>query len=137
MQSFIIVCENKRSSWCQVFEVENRQSVSLKKLQRPPSSDQLWYRKDESDGSFVIVSMSDGRALKCDKESSQVQLCNVNSGELDLWVMKGSYIMCKRTSQLMYLGDHNLLYCGDEKKQVKSFRFQKVVCRCSNHCCHG
>ena len=135
MQSFIIVCEDERSSRCQVVEVENRQFVTLNKLQQPPSSDQLWYRKDESDGSFAIVSMSNGRALKCDLESSQVVLRDVS--ERDLWVMKGSYIVCKRASQLMYFGCHNFLFCGDENKQVKSFRFQKVVCRCSNYCCHG
>ena len=135
MQSFIIVCEDEGSSLHQVFEVENRQFVTLNKLQQPPSNDQLWYRKGESDGSFAIVSMSNGRALKCYQASSQVLLCN--DSERDLWVMKGSYIVCKRTSQLMYLDDLNLLYCGDENKQVKSFRFQKVVCRCSNHCCHG
>ena len=97
MQSFIIVCADKRSSWCQVFEVENRQFVSLNELQQPLSSNQLRYRKDEFDGSFAIVSMSNGRALKCDLESFQVMLCN-DSEELDLWVMKGSYIVHKRTS---------------------------------------
>ena len=136
MQSFIIVCEDEGSSWCQVFNVENKLFVSVNKLQQPPSSDQLWYRKDEPDGSFAIVSMTNGRTLTCDRETSQVLLCNV-SEERDLWVMKGSYIVHKRTSQLMYLGCHNLLYCGDEKKKVKSFKFQKVVCKCSNNCCHG
>ena len=136
MQSFIIVYENEGSSWCQVFNVENKLFVSVQKLQRPPSSDQLWYRKDEPDGSFAIVSMSNGRALKCDPETSQVLLWN-DSEERDLWVMKGSYIVHKETSQLMYLGCHNSLYCGDEKKKAKSFKFQKVVCRCSNNYCLG
>ena len=137
MQSFIIVCEDKGSGWHQVFEVENRQFVSLNKLQRPPSSDQLWYRKDEPDGSFAIVSMSDGRPLKCDLETSQVVLCDVS--ERDLWVMKGSYIICKRTSQLIYPNSKRSLYCSDEMKKSKemTFKFQKVVCRCSNHFCHG
>ena len=138
MQICIIVCEDERSSRCQVFEMENRQYVSLKILQRPPSSDQLWFRKDEPDGnSFALVSMSIGKALKCsDPGTSQVVLCDVS--ERDLWSMNSSsYIVCKRTSQLMYLSDHNTLYCGDEKKQVKSVRFQKVVCRCSNYCCYG
>ena len=137
MQSFIIICEDEGSSWCQVFEVENRQSVSLKKLQQPPSGDQLWYRKDGPDGSFAIVSMSNSRTLKCDPETTQVQVVQCDASERDLWVMKGSYIVHKRTSQLIYLGDYNLLCCGDEKKQVKSFKFQQVVRRCSNNCCHG
>ena len=140
MQSFIIVCEDERSSWHQVLEVENRQFVSLKVLQQPPSSDQLWYRKDEPDGSFAIVSMSDGRALTCDPEASYVQVVQCDATEeRDLWVMKGSYIVHKKTSQLMYFGDYNVLYCGDEMKMYHktSFKFQKVVCRCSNHCCHG
>ena len=137
MQSFIIFCEDEGSSLHQVFEVANRKFVNLKELQRPLSSDQLWYRKDEPDGSFAIVSIKDGRALKCSEpEASQVVLCDV-SEERDLWVVKGSYIVCSRTSHLMYLGDHNTLYYGDEMKKVKSFKFQKVVCRCSNHCCHG
>ena len=139
IQSFIIVCEDQESSWCQVFEVANKQFVNLNKLQRPPSSDQLWYRKDEPDGSFVIVSVSDGRALKCDLESSQVVLCDAS--ERDLWVIKGSLIVCKRTSQLVYADNNKSLYCGDEKEKskdtTKSFKFQKVVCRCSNNCCHG
>ena len=139
MQTFIIVCEDKGSSWRQVFEVTNRNFVNLKESQQPPSSDQLWYRKDESDGSFSIVSMSNGRALKCSEpEASQVVLCDIS--ERDLWMMKGSYIVCKRTSQLMHLGDHKTLYCGDEKKlhkKRKSFKFKKVVCRGSYNCCHG
>ena len=153
MQSFIIVHEDTvhedtvhedtvhedTGSRCQAFEVTNMTFVNLKELQQPPSSNQLWYRKDAPDGSFVIVSMGNGRALKCDQASSQVVLCDVREG--DLWVTKGSSIVCKRTSQLIYADSNKPLYCDDEikmnKKMTKSFKFQKVVCRCSNYCCHG
>ena len=142
MQSFVIFCEDEGSSLHQVFEVANRRFVNLNKLQRPLSSDQLWYRKDEpSDGSFAIVSMSNGRALKCSEpEASQVVLHN-DSEKRDLWVMEGSYIVCKRTSQFIYADSNKLLYCGDEikksKETTKSFKFLKVVCTCTNNCCHG
>ena len=129
MQSFITVIKDKRSNKHQVFEVTNKTFVNLKELQQPPSSDQLWYRKNESDGSFAIVSMSDGRALKCYLETSQVMLCDISEG--DLWVMEDRNIVCKTTSQLMYFDDNNVLYCGDKMNKRKSVcEFQKVVCSC-------
>ena len=125
MQIFIIVC-NDTPHRGQVFQLGNERFVYLKKRQTPPSSDQLWYRKDGPDGSF-IVSMSNGRALKRDPESSQLRLCDV-SEEGDQWMMKGNNIVCKQTSTILF-SDKSVLYC-DDKGLKHSFTFQKMVCRC-------
>ena len=70
--------------------------------------------------------MSNGRVLKCDLESSQVVLCDV-SEERNLWVMNSSYIVCKRTSQLMYLGNYNLLHCSDNTKSFKWYAGALII----------
>ena len=127
MQIFIIVC-NDTPHRGQVFELGNMQFVFLKERQTPPSSDQLWYRKDGPDESFTIVSMSNGRALKCDPESSQIML----SEEGDQWMMEGNNIVCKLTSTMLFCDEKSVLYC-DEKgfnETKHSFTFQKMVCRC-------
>ena len=117
-----------------MLEVENIAWVKLKPRKTPPSDDQLWYRiDDQPNGSFAIVSMSNGRALKRDPESSQLLLCKA-SEEGDQWMMEGNDIVLKTPSTLMYmyLGNHDVLYCGDkEKKEVKKQkkRFSFLVCR--------
>ena len=135
IQIFIILCTDVSGS-SQVLEVEHIEFVKLKQRKTPPSNDQLWYWKDDQpNGSFAIVSKHNCKALKCDPESSQVVLRDVNE-EGDQWMMEGKDIVCKTPSTLMYmyLGDHDVLYCGDkEKKEVKEqkkhFTFLEVVCR--------
>ena len=130
MQIFIIVCNNT-SHRGQVFQLVNMKFVFLKERQTPPSSDQLWWRKDEPDGSFKIVSMSNGRALKRDPESSQLWLCN-DSEEGDQWMMEGNNIVCKLTSTMLCFGDKSVLFCDETgfAETQHSFTFQKMVCRC-------
>ena len=61
----------------------------------PLTSEQQWfYCKEEHDGSFVIISVSHGKALKCDgavyeDASLQVVLCDISDG--DQWIMKENY----------------------------------------------
>ena len=126
MQIFIIVC-NDTTHRGQVFQLGNKRFVYLKERQTPPSSDQLWCRKDGPDESFAIVSMSNGRALKRDLASSQLQLCDV-SEEGDQWMMEGNNIVCKLTSTMLF-SDKSVLYC-DDKGFKHSLTFQKMVCRC-------
>ena len=86
-----------------MLKVENIAWVKLKPRKTPPSDDQLWYRiDDQPNGSFAIVSMSNGRALKRDPESSQLLLCKA-SEEGDQWMMEGNDIVLKTPSTLMYM----------------------------------
>lgn len=127
MQAVVIVNDDTR-----VFEVTNISHVSLKTIQQPLSSNQLWYRKCVSGEEFLIISMGDKKALKC--VESQIVLCDISEG--DKWKMDGNNIVHTGTSKLMYFDEHDLLYCGDKNsKEVKqqkknAFTFQKVVCRC-------
>ena len=129
MQICIIVC-NDTSHRGQVFQLGNERFVYLKERQTPPSSDQLWCRKDGPDGSFTIVSMSNGIALKRDHETSQLRLCDV-SEKGDQWMMEGNNIVCKLTSTMLFC-DERVLYCDDKgyHETKHSFIFQKMVCRC-------
>ena len=130
MQIFIIVC-NDTPHRGQVFQLDNGWIVYLKERQTPPSSDQLWCRKDGPDGSFTIVLMSNGIALKRDPESSQLWLCDV-SEKGDQWMMEGNNIVCKLTSEKLFFDEKSMLYCDDNSfNEFKhSFTFQKMVCRC-------
>eukprot|EP00731_Ephydatia_muelleri_P010027 Em0005g613a len=123
---FIIVC-NDTSHRGQVFQLDNERFVYLKERQTPPSSDQLWWRKDGPDGSFTIVSMSNGRALKRDPETSQLLLCDV-SEEGDQWMMKGNNIVCKLTSTMLHSDNKSVLYCYDKgfNETRHSFTFQNM-----------
>ena len=127
MQIFIIVC-NDTSHRGQVFQLDNDWIVYLKERQTPPSSDQLWWRKDEADGSFTIVSMIYDVALKCDP---QLRLCDV-SEEGDQWMMEGNNIVCKQTSAKLFFDEKSMLYCDDNdfNESKHSFTLQKMVCRC-------
>eukprot|EP00731_Ephydatia_muelleri_P010061 Em0005g647a len=122
----IIVC-NDTPHRGQVFQLGNERFVYPKKRQSPPSSDQLWWRKDGPDGSFTIVSMSNGRALKRDPESSQLRLCDV-SEEGDQWMMEGNNIVCKQTSTILFCDEKSVLYCHDTgyAETRHSFTFQKM-----------
>ena len=124
MQIFIIVCNDTT----QVFQLDNNWFVYLKERQTPPSRDQLWYRKDEPDGSFTIVSMSNGIALKCDPESSLLRLCDVTE-KGDQWMMEGNNIVCKLTSKKLFFDEKSMLYCDDKgfNETKHSFTFQKMV----------
>ena len=128
MQIFIIVC-NDTPHRGQVFELGNMWFVFLKERQTPPSSsDQLWCRKDGPDESFTIVSMSNGRALKRDPESSQIML----SEEGDQWMMEGNNIVCKLMSTMLFCNEKSVLYCYNKgfNETKHSFTFQKMVCSC-------
>ena len=120
-----------------MFEVENFQFVKLKQRKTSPSDDQIWYKKYQSDGSFIIVSKHIKKAIKHDPESSQVILCSVT--DRDHWKMDdiSNKIVCMTASKplYIYLGDHDALFCGDEenkevKKQKKTFSLLEVVSRC-------
>ena len=130
MQIFIIVCNNTPHRG-QVFQLGNERFVYLKERQTPPSSDQLWWRKDGPDGSFTIVSMSNGRALQHDPESSQLRLCDV-SEEGDQWMMEGNNIVCNLTSKKLIFVEKSMLYCYETgyAETRHSFTFQNMVCRC-------
>ena len=127
MQIFIIVC-NDTPHCGQVFQLDNDWIVYLKERQTPPSRDQLWYRKDQPDGSFTIVSMIYDVALKCDPETSQLRLCDVSEKE-DQWMMEGNNIVCKLTSKKLFFDEQGMLYC-DNNGTKHSFTFQKMVCSC-------
>ena len=77
--------------------------------------------------------MSQGKALKCDDAvyadgSSQVVLCDIKDS--DRWVMGDNYIIHKKTSKVMCVGDHKQLHCGDKDNQkvIKSLNFNIMVC---------
>ena len=71
-----------------MFEVQNISYISLS--EGPPTSEQQWlYCKEEHDGSFVIISVSHLKALKCDDAEVQVALCDISDG--DQWMMKDKY----------------------------------------------
>ena len=130
MQIFLIVC-NDTSHPGQVFQLMNMQFVYLKERQTPPSSDQLWYRKDGPDRSFTIISMSNGKALKCDPKSSQVVFCGV-SEEGDHWEMDHEKIVHKPTSKPLFFDKKGALYCDGSgfegfMEERNSFTFQKMV----------
>ena len=107
--------------------MQNLNYIHVRK--EPPNSEQQWfYRKMEDGESFVIISVSHGKALKCDDASLQVVLCDISDG--DQWMMKDHYIISKRTSKVMYVNDHKQLYCGDKDnpKVIKSLKFKNTVC---------
>ena len=123
MQVFYIVCEGKAGH--DVLEAENLEFVIHSKRSTPPSNKQLWWRKVEQDGSFVIISIQCDKALGCikvdDKIGSQVSLVDINKGEH--WVMmENGTIASKATlkDEIVYFGDHQHLYVGrmDEKLAI-------------------
>ena len=48
----------------------------------------------------------------------------------DQWMIKDHYIISKRTSKVMCVGDHKQLHCGDKDNPevIKSFKFNNMVC---------
>ena len=111
-----------------MFEVQNINYIHVREGPAPTSEQQWFYRKVEHDGSFVIISMGHGKALKCEDASLQVALCDISDG--DQWMMKDHYIISKRTSKVMCINDHNILHCGDKDnpKVIKSLKFNNMVC---------
>ena len=118
MQVFYIVCEGKAGHG--VMEVENWQFVIISKRSTPPSNKQLWWRKVEQDGSFVIISIEYGKALGCMKVDndvgSQVILVNINEGEH--WVMMEDGTIASLEDEIMYFDHHQFLYVGRKEKNM-------------------